>query len=284
MQQPEIPLPTINTRSFSQTEDSRPAQRISAGAPRPSPLKPHGLKSELKSAASAFKGIFKQKKPEGVTVVAFNKMNASIPEPVKSQTPAEIKEFVFSVTPTESIPPEFNLEELSPRYKKHLSRKYTYSSVFTKPSDTIQRVYQEPDLDTFSYSEPTNPIPSVYDPEDASQYPPSEYSSDFQYPDASEFEQDDAGNLEQDQENVYVERFEGAHGLNSADTESYHTIHRLNMLPLVDDSNTASQPVVRRMSTGHLNLLETYSEIIGEISELVPGTPTCQLPVEFEVL
>ncbi|KAI9328421.1 hypothetical protein BDR26DRAFT_874074 [Obelidium mucronatum] len=257
-----LPLPAAT--ALENQAESKPAQRLSPASPRPSPAKPHGLKS-------TFKDLFKGNSKPDVNVVSYAQKKGPIPEPIKTAVKSykpgtdssekfwfDLNDFV-DVTPTDSLPPSVSLSStVSRRYKKHLSRKYTYSSVFTK-GGTIGRKYAEPDLDNFSYSEASYAIPSAADDAnsdlDTDLY--SQRDADSSYYDYDE--DDDKDFIAEG--NLYIEAIR-SHSLAQTvhDTESIHTIHNMHMLPLVAPER----------STGHTTLLETYSDIIGEISDLVP--------------
>ncbi|KAJ3076076.1 hypothetical protein HDU98_005768 [Podochytrium sp. JEL0797] len=243
---------------------STPAKRISGlSSQRPPAVKPHGLKS-------AFKGIFKppassasSKKQPDVKIVSYSAhKKAVVVEPVEKEK-EEVWMQVGDAPPRgDSLPPSVNVASaLSEAYKDKLSKKYTYSSVFTK-HESLGRPYTEPDLDSFSYSEPSHHLPSIFTTLDRDDMEPTDLLDDGEYVLSG---------------TEYIDRFDAAHGPDSADTESLHTIHNIRMLPPQDPPPANPRPApfspitdTRRKSTGHIALLETYADIMGEISDLVP--------------
>ncbi|KAJ3126988.1 hypothetical protein HK100_009983 [Physocladia obscura] len=288
---------TGSPRRHSAVEASHPMQSVSPLTPRPNASHPHGIKS-------AFKELFtKQKKkensgvPAAVVVVGYSKKKAPVlPAPIATvntiaSPDAQVsllpkyykpvaeggKTFYFDAadldggSPTEVWPPSV------------LVAAPLSNSLFTAGNGTLRK-YTEPDLDRFSYTEPslqrkfssttaiTGSTDNLADSTDEVTASSTDEASDNtgkseeKYPDSLT-----------DDEVELAKRFEDP---DSVDSDSYHTIHRLSMLPVLDPNchhvamlkSTGGVEMAHQLSlgSGHVNLLGTYSDIIEEISDLVP--------------
>ncbi|KAJ3235288.1 hypothetical protein HDU81_000639 [Chytriomyces hyalinus] len=161
-------------------------------------------------------------------------------------------------TPVETGTPVLTIapDTLSRSYRKLLSRRYSYSSLYSG-DPTLKRTYTKPDLDAFSYSQPSHRLHSGTTDSEVDSYDyltrtdATTTDPDFTQ---SEFDNDD---------------FETS---SRTSQESTHTIHNMSMLPIVAPERTTIPLVDQRRpsGSGHTQLLETYAGIMGEIGDLVP--------------
>ncbi|KAJ3121525.1 hypothetical protein HK100_012347 [Physocladia obscura] len=314
-------MTTGSSRRLSAVEESHPMQPISPLKPRPNASHPHGIKSAFKELFSKQKKKEKSDTSADVVIVRYSKKKAPVlPTPIATVTETvtspnasvsrlpkvygpiaeDRKKFYFDIadleggTPTEILPPSvLAAAPLSKSYQRKLHRKYSYSSLFTAGNGTLRK-YTEPDLDRFSYTEPSlqrkfssttaatssmNDVTDLTDEVTASSTNEISENVSKSQEKYSDFATEEVFEL--------VERFEAAHGPNSADTDSYHTIHRMSMLPIVNpNSHQVAELKVNGgemahqlgLGSGHGNLLGTYSDIIEEISDLVPEQDLSPVP------
>ncbi|KAJ3242498.1 hypothetical protein HDU78_001370 [Chytriomyces hyalinus] len=244
---------------------STPMQPASSSV-RPKPSRPHGFKS-------AISNMFQASSDPDFEVVALPQ--TTVPLSLEAKTPdvgvgmssrdfsAEgvSKCFYYANedyyddvtdTPVLTVAPE----TLSRSYRKLLSRRYSYSSLYSG-DPTLKRTYTKPDLDAFSYSQPSHRLPSGTTDSEVDSYDyltrtdVTTTDPDFTQ---TEFDNDD---------------FETS---SRTSQESTHTIHNMSMLPIVAPERTTIPLVDQRRpsGSGHSQLLETYAGIMGEIGDLVP--------------
>ncbi|KAJ3121968.1 hypothetical protein HK100_012175 [Physocladia obscura] len=315
-------MTTHSSRRHSAVEGSHPMQSISPLTPRPNASHPHGIKSAFKELFSKQKKKEKADVPAAVVVVGYSKKKAPVlPVPIATVTDSVAspdvpvsrlpkdykpvaeggKKFYFDEAelegggPTEALPPSvLAAAPLSKSYQRKLHLKYTHSSLFTTGTGTIRK-YTEPDLDRFSFTEPslqrkfssttgvTDSTDDVTDPTDEV----TAVSTDTTSEKASKSQEKYPDTVTEDEVEL-IEQFEAVHGPDSADTDSYYTIHRLSMLPVVEPNSqqvavlktTVGVEMTHQLSlgSGHVNLLGTYSDIIEEISDLVPEQDLVPVP------
>ncbi|KAI8827560.1 hypothetical protein BJ741DRAFT_629680 [Chytriomyces cf. hyalinus JEL632] len=249
---------------------STPMQPASSSV-RPKPSRPHGFKS-------AISNMFQPSSDPDFEVVALQQTTGPLSLDAKTvDAGAGMGSRDFSAegaskcfyypedyyddvtdTPIETGTPVLTMapETLSRSYRKLLSKRYSYSSLYSG-DPTLKRTYTRPDLDAFSYSQPSHRLPSGTTDSEIHSYDyltrtdVTTTDPDFTQ---TEFDNDD---------------FETS---SRTSQESTHTIHNMSMLPIVAPERTTIPLVDQRRpsASGHSQLLETYAGIMGEIGDLVP--------------
>ncbi|KAJ3345282.1 hypothetical protein HDU83_004236 [Entophlyctis luteolus] len=295
------PTPSEAATAVSDTRSAPVSHPMRSMSPdltdRPAATHPHGFKSAIKGlfspkpkrkllepvAPTAVPPPLAVSQPiEGVEVFSYSQKKTPVPAVPVDQADApkyyfDPKDLAEAAT-IDSLPRSgIAVAPFSDAYRKHLSRRYSYTSLFTRAS--LPRKYKEPDLESFTFTMRAN-SGTVQTEEEASNGTLNRNNSDSDLVGVSAFRlssynsssSEVAGDAATD--SVLDDGFLSGEPMDVRDLFDTQTIHRLSMLEVVDPESVqkSAKSVVpaTAVPNGHNNLLGTYSNIIEEISDLVP--------------